>query len=189
MDNLETPDNEKINEENPFIDKPLVSLGQNALIYGSILGAINVVYSIVLWVFGQSMNKSLGYITFIFTVAIMYYGTKEYRDKHRGGYMIYGKAFTSNFLIGFYACIISTIYTFLLFKFIDPTLLTTLMETSIEEAMLKNPNLSSEQLEKSMSFFMTPVVLTLTVFIASTMYSTILGLIVAIFQKKEKPLF
>jgi hypothetical protein len=191
MENLETPNNEKINANNPFIAEPEVSLGKNALIYGLILGGINVAYSIILWVLGQSMNKSLAYISFIFIIGIMFYGTKEYRDKHLGGYMMYGKAFTSNFLISLYACIIGSVYTFLLYKFIDPGMIDTIKEAAIGAAMQKNPNITQEQIEKSMSmfsFFMTPLGFAFSALFGGAFYSAILGLIVSIFHKKEQPL-
>lgn len=192
MENLETPVNEKINEDNPFMSEPEVSLGRNALNYGLLLGGINVVYSIIIWVLGLTLNKPLSYISFIFIIGLMFYGTKEYRDKYLGGYMIYGKAFNSNFLIAFYAGIITTIYTFFLFKYIDPALIETIKQTAIDAAMQKDPNLSQEQMEQGMSkvsFFMSPVFFTISAFFGSTIFSAILALIVAIFHKKEKPLF
>ena len=99
MENLETPNNDQLNQSNPFDTVPTVSLGKNALTYGAILGGINVVYSLILWIMGQTTNKYLGYVGLIFVIGLMYYGTKEYRDKQLGGFMTYGKAFTSNFLI------------------------------------------------------------------------------------------
>ena len=191
MEKIETPENEQINGDNPFITEPEVSLGKNALIYGAILGGINVVYSIMLWVFGLSLNKSLGYISFIFIIGVMYYGTKEYRDKHHGGYIIYGTAFTSNFLISFYSYIILAVYSFFLYKFIDPGLIDTIKQTAIEAAMQKNPNVTQEQIEKGMSmfsFFMTPLGIAISALLGGSLVSALLALIVSIFHKKEMPL-
>jgi len=188
MENLETPNNDQINQTNPFDAAPTVSLGKNALNYGLILGGISVVYSILLWVMGQTTNKYLGYIGLLFTIGVMYYGTKEYRDKHLGGFMTYGKAFTSNFLIGLYSTIIGTIFMFILYKYIDPTLLVTIKETAIEAAMQKNPSISQEQLEGSMSFFMSPVFFTISALIGGAFFDVILSLLISIFHKKEQPL-
>ena len=188
MENLETPNNDQINQTNPFDAVPEVSLGKNALNYGLILGGISVVYSILLWVMGQTTNKSLGYISLLFSIGVMYYGTKSYRDKHMGGFMTYGKAFSSNFLIGLYSAIIGTIFTFILFKYLDPNLLVTIKETAIDAAMQKNPNLTSEQLESSLSFFMSPVFITISALLGSAFFAAILALLVSIFHKKELPL-
>ena len=192
METLNTIDNEKINGDNPFISQPEVSLNKNALIYGAILGGISVLYSITLWLLGLTLNKPLGYVGIVFTLGVMYFGTKDYRDKHLGGYMEYGKAFSSNFLIGLYACIISTVYTFLLFKFIDPTLIDTIKETAINAAMQKNSNVSEEQIEQGMSkmsFLMSPTFFAITALFGGAIMAALAGLIVAIFQKKEKTLF
>jgi hypothetical protein len=188
MENLETPNNDQINPGNPFDAVPTVSLGKNALNYGLILGGISVVYTILLWVMGQFMNKPLGYIGMLFTIGVMFYGTKDYRDKHLGGFMSYGKAFSSNFLIGLYSTIIGTIFAFVLFKYLDPKMIETIKETAIETAMQKNPNLTQEQLEGTMSFVMSPVFFTLSAFIGGAFLDAILALIMAIFHKKELPL-
>ena len=188
MENLETPNNDQINQTNPFDAVPTVSLGKNALNYGLILGGISVVFSILLWVMGQTTNKYLGYIGLLFTIGVMYYGTKEYRDKHLGGFMTYGKAFSSNFLIGMYSGIISTIFMFILYKYLDPNLLVTIKETAIETAMQKNPSMSQEQLEGTLSFVMSPIFLTISALLGGTFFAVILALLVSIFHKKELPL-
>jgi uncharacterized membrane protein YiaA len=191
METLNTPEEEKINGDNPFNTVPELSLGKNALIYGAILGGISVLYSITLWILGLTLNKPLGYVGIVFTIAVMYYGTKEYRDKHLGGYMEYGKAFTSNFLIGLYSCIIGAVYTFLLFKFIDPSLIDTIKETAITAALQKNPNVSQEQIEQGMSkmsFLMSPAFFTISALVGGAIMSAIVGLIVAFLHKKEKAL-
>jgi hypothetical protein len=187
MENVETPNNEQINQTNPFDAKPEITLGKNALNYGLILGAISVVYSLSLWILGQFMNKPLGYIGMLFTLGIMYYGTKVYRDKYLGGFMSYGQAFSSNFLIGLYSTIIGTIFAFFLFKYLDPKLIETIKETAIESAMQKNPNVTQEQLEGSMSFFMSPIFFTITALLGGAFFDAILALLVSIFHKKDKP--
>jgi Protein of unknown function (DUF4199) len=187
MENLETPNNDQINQTNPFNAVPEVSLGKNALNYGLILGGISVVYSILLWVLGQFMNKPLGYVGMLFTIGIMFYGTKEYRDKHLGGFMTYGKAFSSNFLIGLYSAIIGTIFSFILFKYLDPKLIENIKEQAIDAAMQKNPNLTAEKLDSSLSFFMSPVFITISALLGGAFFSAILALLVSIFHKKEQP--
>ena len=77
METLNTLDNEKINGDNPFISVPEVSLNKNALIYGAILGGISVLYSITLWLLGLTLNKPLGYVGIVFTLSVMYFGTKD----------------------------------------------------------------------------------------------------------------
>jgi zinc transporter ZupT len=189
MENSETPNNEQINGDNPFAKVPAVSLGENALIYGLILGGITVVYSIVLWLLDLSTNKSLGYIGFLFALGVMFYGTKEYRDKQLGGYMMYGKAFTSNFLIGLYSAIIGTIFFFFLVKYIDLGLLDKMKEIAIKEAMKKPGHPPLESIEKGINFFMTPVVLSVIGLLMNTFFTTGLALFISIFHKKEQPLF
>ena len=192
MENTDTTDSGNINLENPFESQPAVSLGKNAMTYAAILGGVGVVYNLILWLMGLTFNKPLGYVSILFTLGIMFWGTKEYRDKQLGGFITYSKALNSNFKIGFYASIISAIYMFVLYTFIDPTLLAQMRQIGIDAAMAKNSNLSQDQIEQGMDkvkFFMSPAFLASVALIGGAVSSIILGLLVAIFQKKEKPLF
>ena len=192
MENTETTDSGNINMENPFEAQPAISLGKNALTYGAILGGISIVYSLILWILGQTFNKPLGYVAFIFVIGLMFWGTKEYRDKHLGGYISYNKAFASNFQIGLYSFIISAIYMFVLYTVIDPSLLVTMRQMGIDAALAKNPSLTQEQIEQGMDkmkFFMSPVFYSIIAVVGGALVSLVLALIIAIFQKKEKPLF
>ena len=101
--------------------------------------------------------------------------------------MSYGKAFTSNFLIGLYSAIIGAIFMFILYKFIDPTLLASIKETAIDAAMQKNPNVTQEQLEKTMSFVMSPIFFLIGGLFGGAIFAAILSLLVSIFHKKEQP--
>ena len=69
----------------------------NALSYGLIVGAVLILFSLLMFLLGMHTNKYLGYLGYVFLIAGMAWGTLEYRKKYLGGFISYGKAFTSCF--------------------------------------------------------------------------------------------
>ncbi len=159
----------------------------NALLYGAIVGVISILYTLILYLANLYMINWLQYISLIFMIGGMVLGTLNYREKIAGGYLTYGKAFLSNFLIGLFAAILSSIFFFFYVKYINTGLIDEMMEVG-RQKMEAAGNLSEEQLDKAVSIqskFMSPVVMTLTGIVFNAFVSVVLGLIVALFLKKE----
>jgi hypothetical protein len=53
--------------------------------------------------------------------------------------------------------------------------------------MQKSPNVTQEQLEKTMSFFMSPLFLVISGLLGGAIFAAILSLLVSIFHKKDQP--
>ena len=163
--------------------KPSVSA--NAINYGLITGAVMIVYSLILYIANLYMNRNLGYISYVFLVAGMGWGTFELRKKYENGLMTYGEAFISCFLIGLFAGILSTIYIFVFAKFINPGFINEILEQSRVQMQARNMN--DDQIETAMEYtkrFTSPVWLVIWGFVAYVFMSLVLGLIAAIFLKK-----
>ena len=173
-------------------DKPIKSIAANALFYAVIVGFAMIVYSVILYAFDLSTNKALSWISYILLIAGMYIGSTKYKTSFaNGGFLSYGKAFQSNFLIGLFASIIFALWTYIFFKFIDNGIINQLLEKTQESMLEGNPNMSEEQMEMAMKYtkiFMRPEAMAIMTLLITTFFSTILSLIVAIFVKKEEPL-
>lgn len=164
------------------------SLGQHALIYGILTGAVLIVFSLILFLVNLHMNKTLGYISYIFIIGGMLLCSLDYRKKYLNGYMSYGKAFTACFLVGLYAAILSGIYTYFFAEFIHPGMVQELTEQARENIMATNQNMTDEQLETALAYstkFMSPPFLAIWGMIGTAIISTIISLILAIFIRKE----
>jgi hypothetical protein len=160
----------------------------NALYYGVLTGAAMIVLALVLYISGLYMNQTLGYIQYLILIGGMAWGTLEYRKKYLNGFISYGKAFTSCFMIGLFAGILGAIYTFIFAQFIYPGFTQEILEKAQERMQAKSPDMTDDQLELGMKYvrmFTTPVMMAIWGLVANLFFSAIIGLIVSIFIKKE----
>jgi hypothetical protein len=165
------------------------SLSVNALNYGLITGGVMIVFNLILFISNLYMNQSLGYIGYLFMLGGMVWGTLEYRKKLQNGFMTYGEAFLSCFLIGLFAGILGVIYTVIYTKFINPGFINEIVEQARIKMQAKN-NLTEDQIETALDYtrkFTTPLWFAILGLLASAFMSLILGLLAAIFLKKVDP--
>lgn len=167
------------------MEKP--SLFKASTNYGLMLGGAAIVYSLLLYILGETGNQTLGYISFIFYIAFMVLGIKAYRDNFNGGFISYGNSFLLGFYIALIGGILTSIFTFILFKFIDPSLTDKMLE--IARAKIEESGQVSEEqidgileMQKSM---MSPAMIMVWGLLASAFFGAVLSLIVSIFMKKE----
>ena len=164
------------------------SVAANALQYGLFAGGAMIVYFLVLYIFNQHLNQALSSLGFIFLIAAMAYGTFQYRQQYMNNFMNYGKAFTSCFLTGLFAIILTSIFNFIFYSFIDPGVVQQMLDIAREKMLEKAPNMSDQQIETALAMqakFMTPVALSIFGIIFGAIISTVVSLLVAIFLKRE----
>jgi len=156
--------------------------------FGAITGIAIIIFSLLLYVADLHMNRSVTWISYLFLLGGMIWGTLDYRKKYLNGFMSYGKAFSTTFMIGLFAGILGSIYIFVFAQFIHPGFIQEIMEQSREQIVNSNPNLSEEQVEQALAIsskFTSPVMMMIWGVVMYAIFSAILGLIAAIFLKKE----
>ncbi|MCK9205384.1 MAG: DUF4199 domain-containing protein [Bacteroidales bacterium] len=160
------------------------------LYYGLITGIGLILLSLILYIAGLYMNKWLSSISYLILIGGVVYGTVDYRKNYLNGYMTYGKAFTLCFLIGLFAGLLAAIYTFLFAQFIHPGFVGEILEQSRQQMVTTSPNMSEEQIESALAMtakFTSPVMMMVFGAITYAVLSAVLGLVAAIFLKKEDP--
>lgn len=166
------------------------SVISNGIFYGLITGAAIVVFSLIMFLMDLYLNKAVNWIGYIFLIAGMIWGTLEFRKKYANGFLTYGKAFSSCFWIGLFAGIIASVYLFVFIQFIHPGFINELLDQARENMLASRPDMTDEQLEQAISMsakFMTPVMMVVWGLAAYAAISAVIGLILAIFLKKEDP--
>ncbi|NVN95741.1 MAG: DUF4199 domain-containing protein [Bacteroidetes bacterium] len=168
------------------------SIAANAMTYGIMVGFAMIVYSVILYAFDLSMNKALSWVSYILLITAMYIGSTKYRTSYTDtGYLPYGKAFLSNFLIGLFASILMLIWTYIFLKFIDKGMINQILEKTQEGMLESNPNMTQEQMDMAMKYtkiFMRPEIMAIVGLLSTAFFSVILSLIIAFFVKKEEPI-
>ena len=132
-----------------------------ALTYGIYMAIISIIVTLVVW--ATSLIETLGlmgssiiaFINLIITVTLLVIFTKLYRDNLLEGKITFGKAFTFGLLIVICSSLITGVFSYILYKFIDPGYMERIMTVVQEKTyqMLANKGLSEDQIDAAMRAF------------------------------------
>jgi hypothetical protein len=168
------------------MEKKSASLSKSAMNYGLYLGIVLIVYSLVLYMLNETLNKTLGYVSFVFVVTGIAYGLINFRDKVNGGILQYGTGVGLGVLISLFAGILSSAFSFILMQFIDPSLSDQVITMMQEEALKQGaPEGALEQAEGIYNFMAKPIVMAFLGIFSSVFWGTIISLILAAIFKKN----
>jgi hypothetical protein len=162
-----------------------------ALINGAILGFVSVFVSLVFYFLGMATKSWTNWVSMLIMVVLLVYLMLQYRKEYLGGYARFGQIFVMVLVsAGIIATIISTVYTYLLFTFIDPGLLDQAKIAAQEKIMSNSriPESMYDNIFERMESRMTVAYMTKMGLIFGVVINAIIGLIVAAFVKKEEDL-
>jgi hypothetical protein len=162
----------------------------NSLIYGLITAAISIVFAVFAYILDIPQQSPIMYFSFLILLAGMIYGTVQFKNKFLGGYISFGKAFVSGFLIVLIAAVIASLYSYVFLTFIDPTYLDKIVEQALEKAeeSMIEKGLSDEQMEPGLAMtrkFLSPGIMSVFAVIYSALLGAVCALIAAAVIKKE----
>jgi hypothetical protein len=163
-----------------------VSVWKANLTNGLIMGLLGVLFILVLYFLDILFNRSLTYVFLAAQIFILYYMIKSYRNSYLHGYMTYGQSVGVGVIIFLYYSVISAIFTYILYKFID-TGLTAKLLAFTEDTLVKR-GMNQQIIDASMAFnkkiFVPEIMVPSSIFF-SMIGGTIITLIVSIFTRKE----
>ena len=165
-----------------------ITIPKNAMNYGAITGIILFLVFIVGSMTGNPDSMAIKIAGWVVIALGIFVGSKNFRDKQMEGFMTYGQAFHSGFLISFFCSVIVAFTTFLYIKFVDSSMIDLVMEKAEQQMM--DSGKSDEQIEQAkhmMQMFSNPTAIAIFTVIGYTVTGAILSLITASFLKKEKP--
>src|SRR5664280_895387 len=87
---------------------------------GLILALEGIAFSLILYFFDLTFNKSIGYINIPIQLGLLYFLLKSYRDNFMHGQITYGQSVGAGMVMFVYVAIIMVIYTYVLWAVIDP---------------------------------------------------------------------
>jgi uncharacterized membrane protein (DUF485 family) len=162
------------------------NIWKNALNWGIIIGIVLIIYSLIMYFLGLSLQKWVAYINYILIIGGIIYSTIQYRDTVLDGSITYGKALGFGTLVIMFGSIITALYAYVFYKYIDPGMITKILEMAEEEMV--NKGLPDEQIEMALemqSKFMKPGLMALMSIPVSALMGFLFSLITSIFLKKD----
>jgi hypothetical protein len=163
------------------------SLFKSSMNYGLITGLVIIIYSLLLYFIGMNLNQTMGYLTIVILALCIYLCSKQYRDKINGGTITFGQAFSLGILIGTFAAVLLSFFTFLELTFIDPTIVDKQLEMMQEKLLARG--LNEDQIEQAVAMskkWMTPGKMFIMSIISFAFYSALISLLSSALLKKNK---
>ncbi len=166
------------------------SIWKETLNYGIIYGLITVVFSVLTYMFDLTFKTWILWPSLLLSIIVLFFLLRSYRDHYNNGFISYGKSVGAGVIISIYAAIITAIYIYVLYAFIDPGLMDKSLAMAEEKLIAKGlPEEAVDQALAMQAKMMKPWFTALMGIINSVFYGLILSLIVSLFvMKKGNPL-
>lgn len=163
-----------------------VNIWKANLTNGVIMALVVIAYSLVLYFFDLTFNKTVGYINIPIRLVLLYFLLKSFRDNIMHGQITYGQSVGAGMVIFVYVAVIMAVYTYILWAVIDPGLAKKSLAFT-EEAMVKKGT-PQAAIDAAMAFsakIMKPGIMAFSSIITTLFGGIIYSLLVSIFIKKE----
>jgi hypothetical protein len=168
------------------MEEKSTSVWKSTMLSGVYLAIALILLSVVFYVTGNTFSKTAQYLTYPIFIAGIIWGQITYK-KELGDFATYGQMFVAGLLTMLFASILSSIYTYILYSFIDPSLQEQL-RIFTEEQMIAQGKVPQEQMEMALKMtakFQTPMMMSIMGIVMGTIFGAVISLITAIFTKKN----
>lgn len=167
------------------------SVKKIALNYGLLLGLISIVFSVILYVTGNHLDRPWwgSIVSFIIMAGAIYYGIKAFKDES-GQFLSLGEALKVGLAISLIAGIIGAIFNYIFVTVIEPDFVTQMLELTREKMFEQNPNMTEEQAKMALDMsekFMSPSMMSMFAIIGSLFFGFIISLIAGLIMKQNRP--
>lgn len=160
--------------------------------YGLIYAGISVGLSLLAFGLGMEKEDSVQSVTRWVSIALpavtVFLGIRAQRDEFGNGFIGFGKAFGTGFMISLIGSAIITLYTYLYFTVLNPGMVD-YIKLKQEEEML-NRGLSESQVEamaSQMETWASPGMMSLFIILGGILLGAVISLICSAILKKENP--
>ncbi len=157
------------------------------MMHGLVLGAILIVFSLLLYLLDMS-RSGLQYISYAILIGYLLYAMIQWRDKYNEDVLSYGQAFSTGFMVILFSSFITAAYVFLFFGFVAPGEVEVMLREAEEGVLMAQPDITDDALEMTMKWtkmMMTPWMIAIWSFVGNLFAGLVLSAILGAFVKKE----
>lgn len=166
------------------------SIWKETINYGIILGLISVVFSVLTYMLDLTFKTWILVPSLVISLVVLFLMLRSYRDHYNNGFISYGKSVGTGFVINLYAVIISAIYIYVLYSFIDPGLAD--KQLAFAEEKMISKGIPESAIDAGMAMqakLMKPWFTALMTVINGAFFGLLMSLLVSLFiMKKGNPL-
>lgn len=155
--------------------------------YGVITGVVMIIYSVILQISGLALETWAAYVNYLFLAVLIYLAHKKFLETG-DGFMSFGQGLGIGFWLSVVGGVISSIFSYIYFTFIDPSFIEQMVEKT--RYGMEEQGMSDADIDAAMSMtemFMTPGALVIMGILGTIFVGFILSLIVSAITKKADP--
>ena len=162
-------------------------------IYALILTICGAVLNLLLYFTGYQTEKLatgqyLQWFGFLIMFVVLWLGIKAVREESEHKAMSYGQGVGAGVLISLFSGLMSAIYSFIHFKFVNPEFADYQLELIRQKwAAAGMPEARMEQAEKMTRMFMSPVAYAIMTPIMAVIFGLLMALVISAFLKRNPP--
>ena len=167
------------------------TLKSNILRYGFLLGAISVVFALMLFFLDMhyTQESAVNWINWAIIITVLILAIYSYR-KTNDGFLSLSEALKLGLGISVISALIAIIYTYILVNFLDPDTIEKTIEVTQNKMLDENPEMSQEQIDlaKEMQLKFSSIgVISTMILIFSLVFGFIVSLITGLILKRNRP--
>ena len=167
------------------------TLKSHILQYGILLGAISVVFNLMLYFLDMhyTQESAVQWVNWFITISVTVLGIYNFRSSNEG-FLGLGDALKLGLGIGVIAAFFAIAYTFVLLNYLDPDTIEKTMEITQNKLMDENPEMSQEQLDQIIEMqkkFSGIGVISTVILVMSLVFGFIISLITGLILKRNRP--
>ena len=167
------------------------TLKSHILQYGVLLGAISVVFALMLFFLDMhyTQESSVNWINWFITSSVLVLGIFNYR-KSNEGFLSLSEALKLGLGISVISALIAIVYTFVLTNFLDPDTIEKTLEISTTKMLDEYPEMSQEQIDQGKEMqrkFSSIGVISTIIIIFSLLFGFVVSLISGLILKRNRP--
>ncbi len=179
-------------------DPSQVPVRPTAMKYGAYAAGISIIIGLIFYVFdvvdyseqGGTGNTIASFVSYAILIGGIIMAIKHHKENELGGYITMGRSVGMGTLTALVVAIISAVYVIIFFNFVDPGALELIKESAMDQAMEKGTSDEQmEQMEGMMSFFTSPIFMSIVVIFMFTIVGVVTSLITGAVLKKDPPPF
>ncbi|MDY8137231.1 DUF4199 domain-containing protein [Aquimarina sp. 2201CG5-10] len=175
------------------MEKTTISTKKCILKYGVILGIVLIIYDIILYITGNSINKNWikPIIELTILTSIIIYGIYVFKSRNQG-FLKLGQALKIGIGIALIGGLVPFIWNFLLLNVIDPDLPNQILQAKPERLLSSDSKISQEQMDKSIEItktFSSSYMLTVFLTVSNLFFGSLISLFAGAIMQRKKDVF